>query len=95
MPPPAPRPDDRPAPTAAPEIGSEADPAARRLAGRLLDALGGLDLTSADGRAGINTLLSEIERLSPGAIHRQAAGMDLRRLGWSPRPAGRPAGPAY
>jgi hypothetical protein len=57
----------------------EPDPAARRLAEGLIEALGGLDLTSADGRAGIGALLSEIERLSPGAIHRQAAGMDLRR----------------
>lgn len=32
------------------------------IAARLLEALEGLDLTSADGRAGINTLLSEIER---------------------------------
>ena len=53
------------------------------LAARLIEALGGLDLTSADGRAGIGNLLSEIERLSPGAIHQQAAGIDLRRLGWS------------
>lgn len=67
----------------------EADPAARRLAEGLLEALGGLDLTSADGRAGIGALLSEIERLSPGAIHRQAAGMDLRRVGWR-RDASRP-----
>lgn len=78
-----------------PEDPSIENVGARLLAVRLLEVLGGLDLTSADGRAGINTLLSEIERLSPGAIHRQAAGMDLRRLGWSPRPAGRPAGPAY
>ena len=49
---------------------------------RLLEALQGLDLTSADGRAGIGTLLAEIERLSPGAVLRQAAGIDLRRLGW-------------
>ena len=49
---------------------------------RLLEALQGLDLTSADGRAGIGTLLAEIERLAPGAVLRQAAGIDLRRLGW-------------
>ncbi len=45
---------------------------------RLLEALEGLDLTSADGRAGINTLLSEIERACPGAILQQAARLDLR-----------------
>ena len=56
------------------------DPTA--IAARLLEALAGLDLTSADGRAGINTLLSEIERACPGAILQQAAGIDLRAIGW-------------
>lgn len=55
----------------------EADPAAR-----LLQSLGGLDLASADGRAGIRALLSEIERLAPGAILRQAASIELDRVGW-------------
>ena len=63
------------------------DPTA--IAARLLEALEGLDLTSAYGRAGINTLLSEIERACPGAILQQAAGIDLRRLGWR-RDASRP-----
>ena len=58
------------------------DPAAR-----LLAALEGLDLTSADGRAGIRTLLAELDRLSRDAILRQAASIELRRVGWgSPRP---------
>lgn len=48
---------------------------------RLLDALSGIDLTSADGRAGIGRLLAEIERLCPGTITRQAATLNLRRLG--------------
>lgn len=48
---------------------------------RLLAPLRGLDLTSADGRCGIKTLLAEIERLSPGVILQQAAGIQLRRLG--------------
>lgn len=52
-------------------------------AARLLEALEGLDLTSADGRAGINTLLSEIERACPGAILQQAAGIELRAVGWA------------
>ena len=56
------------------------DPTA--IAARLLEALAGLDLTSADGRAGITTLLSEIERACPGAILQQAAGIDLRAIGW-------------
>lgn len=47
----------------------------------LLAPLQGLDLTSADGRAGIGCLLAEIERLSPGAVLQQAATIQLRRLG--------------
>ena len=43
---------------------------------------GGLDLTSADGRAGIHTLLSEIERACPGVLLQQAARMELRAIGW-------------
>lgn len=50
---------------------------------RLLAVLQGLDLTSADGRAGIGSLLSEIERLAPGAVLQQAARIELRALGWS------------
>lgn len=57
-------------------------PAPDALAARLLQSLGGLDLTSADGRAGIQTLLAEIERACPGAILQQAAGIELRRVGW-------------
>ncbi|WP_156376876.1 MULTISPECIES: hypothetical protein [unclassified Brevundimonas] len=48
---------------------------------RLLAVLQGLDLTSADGRAGIGSLLSEIERLAPGAVLQQAARIELRALG--------------
>ena len=61
----------------APPSSSPADPAAR-----LLTVIQGLDLASADGRAGIRTLLAEIERLSPGAILQQAASIELRRVGW-------------
>ena len=60
-----------------------------RIAARLLEALEGLDLTSADGRAGIGTLLSEIERACPGAILQQAARIELRSVGWR-RDASRP-----
>lgn len=55
--------------------------AAHSLAASLLVPLQGLDLTSADGRCGIKTLLAEIERLAPGAILQQAATIQLRRLG--------------
>ena len=58
-------------------------PVEDRIAARLLEALAGLDLTSADGRAGIHTLLSEIERACPGVLLQQAARMELRALGWS------------
>ncbi|MBB4081375.1 hypothetical protein [Brevundimonas lenta] len=57
------------------------DPTPNHPSARLLAALRGVDLTSADGRAGIGALLAEIERLSPGAIQRQSASMDLRRAG--------------
>lgn len=60
---------------------------------RLLDALEGLDLTSADGRAGLGTLMAEIERRFPEAILRQAAGIELRRLGWPDGRGGRAPAP--
>jgi hypothetical protein len=56
--------------------------ATRLLEARILESLAGLDLTSADGRAGIHTLLGEIERACPGAILQQAAWIELRALGW-------------
>jgi hypothetical protein len=68
----------------APPLSADPDPAAR-----LLAVIQGLDLASADGRAGIRTLLAEIERLSPGAILQQAASIELRRVGWR-RAAARP-----
>ena len=57
-------------------------PAEDRTAARLLEALQALDLTSADGRAGIGALLSEIERACPGVLLQQAARMELRAIGW-------------
>lgn len=65
-----------------PERPATGPTAADALSARLLDALGGLDLTSADGRAGLHTLLSEIERACPGAILQQAARIELRAVGW-------------
>jgi hypothetical protein len=49
-------------------------------AARLLDAIRGIDLSSADGRAGIGSILAEIERVSPGAILQRAAAIELRRI---------------
>jgi hypothetical protein len=69
-------------------------PPSEDLAARLLEGLEGLDLTSADGRAGIGALLAEIERLSPGAILQQAARIDLRRVGWLEGRSSREAPPA-
>lgn len=75
-------PNASPAPAPALTARESAARDADRIAACLLEALGGLDLTSADGRAGIRTLLSEIDRLSPGAILQQAAAIELRRAGW-------------
>ena len=47
---------------------------------RLVDALAGLDLNSADGRLGIQCMLAEIERRAPGAILRSSSRIDLRRV---------------
>lgn len=46
----------------------------------LLRLLEGLDVSSADGRAGISCLLREIETAAPGSIERMAAHLQLRRL---------------
>ena len=71
-------------PSSAPVPAAPA-PAAEALAARLLASLEGLDLASADGRAGLHTLLSEIERACPGVILQQAARIELRAVGWGAR----------
>lgn len=48
---------------------------------RLSKFLQGIDLTSADGRAGMKTLLRELESLSPGLIESEAVHLKLVRLG--------------
>jgi hypothetical protein len=53
----------------------------------LLASLQALDLTSADGRAGLTTALAEIERRAPGALLQRAAGLQLRRMGWGDLPS--------
>lgn len=45
----------------------------------LMLQLVGLDLTSADGRAGAGAILREIETLAPGSIARMQAGLERRR----------------
>lgn len=42
-------------------------------ADRLIAALKGLDLTRADGRAGIRSLLAELDHRAPGALARRPA----------------------
>lgn len=49
----------------------------------LMMQLVGLDLTSADGRAGSGAILREIEAKAPGSIARMQAGLALRRAGAS------------
>jgi len=49
----------------------------------LMMQLVGLDLTSADGRAGAGSILREIEAKAPGSIARMQAGLALRRAGAS------------
>ena len=47
---------------------------------RMLAILERVDLLSADGRAGLRTLLAEIERRAPGAVLKAAASVELDRL---------------
>ena len=47
---------------------------------RMLAILERVDLLSADGRAGLGTLLAEIERRAPGAILKAAARVQMDRL---------------
>ena len=76
----------RPAPAPADPAAdtSPSDPAAARrhpVPPTLLTSLSALDLTSADGRAGLQSFLAEIERRAPGALLQQASAIQLRRLG--------------
>lgn len=50
------------------------------LAGLMMQLVG-LDLTSADGRAGAGSILREIEAKAPGSVARMQAGLTLRRAG--------------
>lgn len=59
------------------------------LAGLMMQLVG-LDLTSADGRAGAGSILREIEAKAPGTIARMQAGLALRRVGVSMLAEGRP-----
>ena len=56
----------------------------------LMMQLVGLDLTSADGRAGAGSILREIEAKAPGTVARMQAGLALRRAGASLLAEGKP-----
>lgn len=64
------------------ELAALADDLARdqRIA-ELTTHMMGLDLTSADGRAGLAVLVAELERLSPGAPRRMLEALEMRRNG--------------
>lgn len=47
---------------------------------RLARAIEGIDTNSSDGRAGLRTLLREIESVAPGVLEREVAGMYLERV---------------
>lgn len=49
-------------------------------AAAMLRAAEGIDLDSADGRAGLGALLREIEQEAPGAIQRLLDDLRLRKL---------------
>ena len=46
---------------------------------RLAQLIQGIDITTADGRAGMKTLLREIESVAPGVLEGQVAGIPLER----------------
>lgn len=52
------------------------------LANSLLAVIEGLEVDSADGRAGIQALLAEIEAAAPGSIEQMAARLELRKVGF-------------
>ena len=47
---------------------------------RLVNLVSGVDMKSADGRAGVSSILREIEQAAPGSVERMAAGLQLARL---------------
>lgn len=47
---------------------------------RLARMIEGIDISGADGRAGLRTLLREIEHVAPGVIENEAAGLQLARV---------------
>ncbi|KQY96391.1 hypothetical protein [Brevundimonas sp. Root1423] len=57
------------------------DPAKAALLMKLIE---GIEIDSADGRAGVRAILREIEAAAPGSIEMMAANLEMRRLGITP-----------
>lgn len=53
----------------------------------LISLLAGLALEGADGRAGLGTLLREVEAKYPGEIDRMASALRVQRMSETPFPA--------
>jgi len=60
------------------------DPSIEQRVALMLALVKGVDLASADGRAGLGRFLAEVERLAPGSIRQAAARQDAiaLRLKW-------------
>lgn len=54
------------------------DPARAALLMKLVE---GIEIDSADGRAGVRAILREIEAAAPGSVEMMAASLQMRRLG--------------
>ena len=53
---------------------------------RLVELVAGLAAEGADGRAGLGTLVREIEAHYPGQIQRMAAALELQKASSGPAP---------
>lgn len=49
----------------------------------LMKLIEGIEIDSADGRAGVKAILREIEAAAPGSVEMMAANLQMRRLGVS------------
>lgn len=49
----------------------------------LMKLVEGIEIDSADGRAGVRAILREIEAAAPGSVEMMAANLQTRRLGIS------------
>ena len=56
------------------------------MAAVLTECLADLDLTSADGSAGIRSMLRQIEEAAPGSLEQMVSRIQLARLPRGPQP---------